>query len=109
MNDWIQTLIVRMFLSKGGPLAINLISALAAYASVQASKYIPDADKLITPELVAGFTFLAVSELVSMLPAKILKTYGKQIQTVLNDAGASLKVDGVVLVKTAAAVTDKAK
>ena len=109
MKDWFQTLIVRAFLSKGGPLTINLISALAAWVSVQASKYIPDADRLLTPELVAGFTFLAVSELVSMLPAKILKTYGKQIQTALNDAGASLKVDGVVLVKTATAITEKAK
>ena len=107
MREQLQVTIVRLFLSRSGPLVVNLISALAAWLSVQAAKHVPQLDQLLTPELLAGAVFLIVSDILSMLPAKVLKDYGKQIQTVLNDAGAQLKVDGVVLVKTAQAVETK--
>jgi hypothetical protein len=100
----IQTLLIRIALSKGGPLLINLISALAAYLSLQAAKVIPGSGQILTPEILAAIVFLVVSEVLSHLPAKVLKDYGKQIQTLLNQAGSELKVDGVVLVKTAEAV-----
>lgn len=106
MNS-IKTLAARIFLSKSGPLLVNLISALAAWASVQAAKHVPEIDTLLTPELLAAVVFLAVSEILSMLPIKVVKEYGKQIQTALNEAGASLKVDGIVLVKTAQALQTK--
>jgi hypothetical protein len=100
----IQQLIVRLALSKGGPLVINLISALAAFLSVKAAKLLPGSEAIFTPEIIAALVFLIVNEVLSYLPSKVLKDYGKQVQTLLNEAGASLKVDGVVLVKTAEAV-----
>lgn len=106
MNS-LKAFAVRIFLSKSGPFLVNLISALAAWLSLQAAKHVPQIDTLLTPELLAAAVFLLVSEILSMLPAKVLKEYGKQIQTALNEAGASLKVDGVVLVKTAQAVQSK--
>ena len=104
MREQLQVAVVRLFLSRSGPLLVNLISALAAWISVQAAKHVPNIDQLLTPELIAGAVFLIASDVLSMLPTRVLKEYGKQIQTVLNDAGAHLKVDGVVLVKTAQAV-----
>ena len=100
----IQQLLVRLALSKGGPLAINLISALAAFLSVKAAQMLPGSEQILTPEIIAALVFLIVNEVLSYLPSKVLKDYGKQVQTLLNEAGASLKVDGVVLVKTAEAV-----
>jgi hypothetical protein len=100
----IQQLLVRLALSKGGPLVITLISALAAFLSVKASKMLPGSEQVLTPEIIAALVFLLVNEILSYLPSKILKDYGKQIQSLLNEAGASLKVDGIVLVKTAEAV-----
>lgn len=107
MKERIQSWLVRAFLSKSGPLLVNLISALAAWASIQAAKHVPEIDTVLTPELLAAVVFLAVSEMLSMLPIKVVKEYGKQIQTALNEAGASLKVDGIVLVKTAQALQTK--
>jgi hypothetical protein len=100
----IQTFIVRLALSKGGPLLITLISAFAAYLSVQAAKFAPGLEEILTPEILAAVVFLTVNEILSYLPSKVLKDYGKQIQTLLNEAGAKLKVDGIVLVKTTEAV-----
>jgi len=107
MKEQIQSWLVRAFLSKSGPLLVNIISALAAWASIQAAKHVPAIDTLLTPDLLAAVVFLAVSEILSMLPINVVKQYGKQIQTALNEAGASLKVDGVVLVKTAQALETK--
>lgn len=100
----IQKLLVQLALSKGGPLVINLISALAAFLSVKAANLLPGSENIFTPEIIAALVFLVVNEILSYLPAKVLKDYGKQIQTLLNETGARLKVDGLVLVKTAEAV-----
>lgn len=100
----IQKFLVQLALSKGGPLLINLVSALAAYLSVKAAKFLPGSETILTPEIIAALVFLAVNEVLSYLPVRVLKDYGRQIQVLLNEAGASLKVDGIVLVKTAEAV-----
>jgi branched-subunit amino acid permease len=109
VGDFVKTTVVRLFLSRSGPLLVNVIAALAAWLSLQASKYVPHIDTILTPELIAAAVFLLVSELVTRLPASLLKDYGRQVQAALNEAGANLKVDGIVLVKTAQAVQDKVK
>ena len=85
------------------------ISAAGAAASAYLGKQIPGLEQIITPEFIAGITFVLLNAIISQLPVEVTKTYGKEIQTILNKSGQDLTVDGLALAKTTEAVKKAAK
>jgi hypothetical protein len=108
LPKFIETRLVKIFLSKAGPFLTMGISAAGAAASTYLGKQIPGLEQIITPELVAGITFVLLNAIISQLPVEVTKTYSKEIQTILNKSGQDLTVDGLALAKTTEAVKETA-
>jgi hypothetical protein len=103
LPKFIETRLVKIFLSKAGPFLTMGLSAAGAAASAYVGKQIPGLEEVITPELIAGIAFVILNAVISQLPVEVTKTYGKEIQGALNHAGQDLKIDGLALSKTAQA------
>jgi peptidoglycan hydrolase-like protein with peptidoglycan-binding domain len=110
MKSFLERQLVRLLLSRGGPLLQKLVTGAAAAALTYiASKTGLDVRALGLNETALAAVIWGVLDIaVTRLPANILKDYGKQIQTLLNTygRGTPVKVDGYVGPVTVAAVAD---
>jgi len=110
MKNFLERQLVRLLLSRGGPLLQKLVTGAAAAAVTYiASKTGLDVANLGLNEAVfTGVIWGVLDIAVTKLPANILKDYGRQIQTLLNTygRGTPVKVDGYVGPVTVAAVAD---
>jgi len=100
MKNFLERQLVRLLLSRGGPLLQKLVTAAAAAAiTYLATKSGFDVRALgLNEAVVAGVIWGIIDVIVTKLPANILKDYGRQIQALLNahGRGQHLKVDGYV-------------
>ena len=114
MKTFIERQLVRLLLSRGGPLLQKLVTALAAAAVTYiATKSGLDIAALgLNEAVIAGILWGIIDIMVTKLPANIIADYGKQIQQLLNThgRGAHLTLDGYVgPVTVEAAATELAK
>lgn len=110
MKSFIERQLVRLLLSRGGPLLQKLVTAAAAAAvTYAATKSGLDVRALgLNEAVIAGLLWGIIDIMVTKLPANILKDYGKQIQVLLNSYGnTNLTVDGYVGPVTVAAAADE--
>jgi hypothetical protein len=106
MKSFVERQLVKLLLSRGGPLLQKLVTAAAAAALT----YIATKSGLdvraygINEAMIAGVIWGILDIAVTRLPANILKDYGVQIQKLLNayNQGEQLKTDGFVGPKTVA-------
>jgi hypothetical protein len=100
MKNFLERQLVRLLLSRGGPILQKLVTAAAAAAiTYLATKSGFDVRALgLNEAVVAGVIWGIIDVIVTKLPANILKDYGKQIQALLNahGRGVLLKEDGYV-------------
>ena len=100
MKTFIERQLVRLLLSRGGPLLQKLVTAAAAAAiTYLATKSGLDVRALgLNEAVVAGIIWGVIDIAVTKLPANVLKDYGTQIQTLLNTHGRGrhLQLDGYV-------------
>jgi hypothetical protein len=100
MKTFIERQLVRLLLSRGGPLLQKLVTGAAAAALTYiATKSGLDIRALgVNEAVIAGIIWGILDIAVTRLPANILKDYGKQIQSLLNTHGRGqhLKLDGYV-------------
>jgi hypothetical protein len=100
MKNFLERQLVRLLLSRGGPILQKLVTAAAAAAiTYLATKSGFDVRALgLNEAVVAGVIWGIIDVIVTKLPANILKDYGKQIQALLNTHGRGqhLKLDGYV-------------
>jgi hypothetical protein len=100
MKTFIERQLVRLLLSRGGPLLQKAVTAAAAAAlTYLATKSGLDLRALgLNEAVVAGIIWGILDVIVTKLPANVIKDYGAQIQTILNTygKGTPLKVDGFV-------------
>jgi hypothetical protein len=100
MKNFLERQLVRLLLSRGGPLLQKLVTAAAAAAiTYLATKSGFDVRALgLNEAVVAGIIWGIIDVIVTKLPANILKDYGRQIQALLNTHGRGqhLKLDGYV-------------
>jgi len=100
MKSFVERQLVRLLLSRGGPLVQKAVTALAAAAITYISQKLGlDIAALgINEAVLAGIIWAIIDIAVTKLPASILKDYGVQLQKMLNaySQGAQLKVDGFV-------------
>ena len=106
MKTFVERQLVRLLLSRGGPLVQKAVTALAAAAITYISTKVGlDIAALgINEAVLAGIIWAIIDIAVTKLPANILKDYGVQLQKMLNaySQGAQLKVDGFIGPKTVA-------
>jgi hypothetical protein len=100
MKLFIERQLVRLLLSRGGPLLQKLVTGAAAAALTYIARQtgLDVAALGLNEAVVAGIVWGILDIAVTKLPANILKDYGKQIQQLLNTHGRGqhLKVDGYV-------------
>jgi hypothetical protein len=106
MKSFVERQLVKLLLSRGGPLLQKLVTAAAAAAiTYLASKSGIDVRVYgINEAMLAGIIWGILDVAVTKLPANIIKDYGTQIQRLLNayNQGSQLKLDGFVGPKTVA-------
>jgi hypothetical protein len=111
MKTFIEKQLVRLLLSRGGPILQKLVTGAAAAALTYiATKSGLDVRALgLNEAVVAGIIWGILDIAITRLPANILKDYGKQIQALLNTHGRGqhLKVDGYVGPVTVEAAADE--
>lgn len=104
MKTFIEKQLVRLLLSRGGPIIQKAVTALAAAAVTYVSGRLGlDVAALgLNEAVLAGIIWAVIDIAVTKLPASILKDYGAQLQKLLNaySQGTQLKVDGFVGPKT---------
>ena len=108
---WFEKYVVKLLLSRSGPLIQKAVTGVAAAALAYA------ANKLgfdltvfgVTQETVTAILWGIIDVAVTKLPAAIIKEYGEQIQKLLNtySTGSQLKVDGFVGPVTVAQATNE--
>jgi hypothetical protein len=100
MKLFIERQLVRLLLSRGGPILQKLVTGAAAAALTYiATKSGLDIRALgLNEAVIAGIIWGILDIAVTKLPANILKDYGRQIQSLLNTHGRGqhLKLDGYV-------------
>ena len=100
MKSFVERQLVRLLLSRGGPIVQKAVTALAAAAVTYiATKSGLDIAALgLNEAVIAGIIWAVIDVAVTKLPANILKDYGTQLQKMLNaySQGTQLKVDGFV-------------
>jgi hypothetical protein len=100
MKNFLERQLVRLLLSRGGPLLQKLVTGAAAAALTYiASKTGLDVRSLgLNEAVLTGIIWGILDIAVTKLPADILKAYGVQIQKLLNayNQGTQLKLDGFV-------------
>jgi hypothetical protein len=100
MKTFVERQLVRLLLSRGGPLVQKAVTALAAAAITYVSQKLGlDVAAIgLNEAVLAGIIWAVIDIAVTKLPANILKDYGTQLQKMLNAYSQStqLKVDGFV-------------
>ena len=100
MKTFIERQLVRLLLSRGGPLLQKAVTAAAAAAlTYLATKSGLDLRALgLNEAILAGIIWGILDVIVTKLPANVIKDYGTQIQALLNahGRGQHLKLDGYV-------------
>ena len=104
MKSFVERQLVRLLLSRGGPIIQKAVTALAAAAVTYVSQKLGlnVAALGLNEAVLAGIIWAVIDIAVTKLPASILKDYGTQLQKLLNaySQGTQLKVDGYVGPKT---------
>jgi hypothetical protein len=100
MKLFIERQLVRLLLSRGGPILQKAVTAAAAAAlTYLTGKLGVDVTAFgLNEAIVAGILWGIIDIIVTKLPANVIKDYGTQIQTLLNTHGRGqhLKLDGYV-------------
>lgn len=100
MKSFVERQLVKLLLSRGGPLVQKAVTALAAAAITYISQKLGlDVAALgLNEAVLAGIIWAVLDIAVTKLPANILKDYGTALQKMLNaySQGTQLKVDGFV-------------
>jgi hypothetical protein len=100
MKNFLERQLVRLLLSRGGPLLQKLVTGAAAAALTYiATKTGLDVRALgLNEAVLAGVIWGVLDIALTKLPANIIRDYGRQIQQLLNayGKGTQVKVDGYV-------------
>lgn len=103
---FLETWIVKFALSKAGPYVQKGITLFAAYLVSFLADKIPGIELYLNEAAITGILWVVIDSLYNMIPADIIKRYGRDIQETLVLSGKPVKVDGLALSKTTAAISE---
>lgn len=113
LPSYLETLIIKLAIGKSGPFITKGITALVAATVAFIAQKVPGLDAYLNETVLTGILWLLIDYAYGLIPQSIKEKYGKELQEVLNQNGAGLKIDGYVGPKTvegaakAIAVKDK--
>jgi hypothetical protein len=100
LPGFIERYIVKLAITKYGPLltkgATAVIAAVVAFIAQKA----PGLEAYLNEYILTGILWLVIDYVYGLIPESIQVKYGKELQQVLNNNGAGLKIDGYVGPKT---------
>jgi hypothetical protein len=103
---FLETWIVKFALSKSGPYIQKGLTLFAAYLVSLLADKVPGIELYLNEATITGILWVVIDSLYTMIPADIIKRYGKEIQGTLVSVGMPVKVDGLALSKTTAAIEE---
>lgn len=113
LPNFLETLVVKLAIGKSGPFITKGVTALIAAAVAFIAQKVPGLDAYLNETVLTGILWLLIDYAYGLIPQSIKEKYGRELQEVLNENGAGLKIDGYVGPKTvegaakAVAVKDK--
>jgi hypothetical protein len=94
---FLERYIVKLAISRSGPLLTKFVSGAAAYAVAYLAAKVPGAENYINEYVVTGLFFVLFDYLYNLIPADIQRRFGAELQDAVNRLrGTHLKVDGYV-------------
>jgi hypothetical protein len=109
LPPFIENIVIRMALSRLGPLITKGITAAAAAAVAYLATKVPGTEQYVNEYVLTGLFWWLLDFAYGKLPTEIQKRYGKELQELLNSRGGDLKVDGYVGPKTVAVASKEVK
>lgn len=96
LPSFIENAVIKIAISKSGPLLTKGITAAVAAALAYLATKFPGSEQYLNEYVLTGLLWLILDYLYERLPTDIQKKYGKELQQLFNRKGADIPVDGVV-------------
>jgi hypothetical protein len=92
----LENFVVKLLLSRSGPVLQKAFSAAAAAVATYAATHVEGLDKLLPAELIAAIFWAAFDALLTRFGGKVIGDHAKTLQRIANSytKGTPLKVDG---------------
>jgi hypothetical protein len=109
LPSFVENIVIRLALSRLGPLLTKGITAAAAAAVAYLATKVPGIEQYFNEYVLTGLLWWLIDFVYGKLPVEIQKRYGKELQEILNSRGGGLKVDGYVGPKTVAVAASEVR
>lgn len=107
--DFLEGFVVKMAISRSGPLIMKTTTGIVAATVAFLAQKVPGLEVYLNEYVLTGILWLIIDYAYGLIPESILKKYGKEMQEVLNQNGANIKVDGYVGPQTVKAAIELKK
>lgn len=109
LPSFIESFIVKMAISKSGPLVMKATTGVVAAVVAFVAQKVPGIEVYLNEYVLTGILWVGIDYAYGLIPESIKKKYGKEMQEILNQNGANVKIDGYVGPETLKAVSEKIK
>lgn len=96
MPSFIEKFVVKLAISKSGPLLTKSLTALVATVVAYMAQKVPGIEVYLNEYVLTGILWLVIDYAYGLIPESVQKKYGKELQEVLNKNSAGVIVDGYV-------------
>lgn len=107
--EFAESFIVKMAISRSGPLIMKATTGVVAAIVAYLAQKVPGIEIYLNEYVLTGILWVVIDYAYGLIPEHIKKKYGKEMQQVLNQNGANVKIDGYVGPETLKAVSEKVK
>ena len=107
--DFVEGFVVKMAISRSGPLIMKATTGIVAATVAFLAQKVPGLEVYLNEYVLTGILWLIIDYAYGLIPESILKKYGREMQEVLNQNGANVRVDGYVGPKTVKAAIELKK
>ena len=107
LPSFAESFIVKMAISRSGPLVMKATTALVATVVGYLAQKVPGIEMYLNEYVLTGILWVGIDYAYGLIPESIIKKYGKEIQEILNQNGAGVKIDGFVGPETVKAASEK--
>lgn len=100
LPPFLESFIVKMAINKSGPFITKITTGIVAAIIAFLAQKVPGLEAYLNETVLTGILWLVIDYAYTLIPISIKQKYGKELQEVLNENGAGLKIDGYVGPKT---------
>lgn len=93
---FIESFVVKMAISKSGPLIMKATTGIVAATVAFLAQKVPGIEIYLNEYVLTGILWMLIDYAYGLIPESIIKKYGREMQEVLNQNGANIRVDGYV-------------